>query len=179
MTATFYNSTVVTLADLLVDNAGAQLTTLRQSGVRSSTALLLYTYVSYLDAKAYAGTAQAADVVLADRMDDRWVEEWQDRRLFARRNNWRLRAADAGSHEPFNRGSISNFALFNPAFKIFTSPFSAFGSRLTQEQTGFIEDPVIATEPKTLLGFALGLPAIAFFRRRKLNLTTDKVSNNA
>ena len=77
MTATFYNSTVVTLADLLVDNAGAQLTTLRQSGVRSSTALLFYTYVSYLDAKAYAGTAQAADVVLADRMDDRWVEEWR------------------------------------------------------------------------------------------------------
>ena len=52
VTTTLYNSTVVTLADLLVDNAGAQLTTLRQSGVRSSTALLFYTYVSYLDCQS-------------------------------------------------------------------------------------------------------------------------------
>ena len=116
-----------------------------------------------------------------------WPIEWMIDGLKNGKTGDFLRDGTTGGSGPLTQGAMNLLTevqsqtslFFNPAFKIFTSPFSAFGSRLTQEQTGFIEDPVIATEPKTLLGFALGLTAIAFFRRRKLNLTTDTVSNNA
>ena len=180
VTTTLYNSTVVTLADLLVDNAGAQLTTLRQSGVNSSTALLFYTYVAYLDAKAYAGTAQASDVVLADR--------WMIDGLKNGRTGDFLRDNTTGGSGPLTQGAMklltevqSQASFFiNPSFRIFTSPLAAFGARLTQEQTGFIIDPGSAVaEPGTLAGFAVGLAAIAYYRRRRLTLTTAEINNKA
>ena len=179
VTTSMYNSTVVTLADLMTDNAGAQMTTLRMSGVSSSTALMFYTYVAYLDAKAYAGTAQASDVVLANR--------WMIDGLKNGKTADFLREGNTGGSGPLSQGAMnlltevqSQASFFiNPTFRIFTSPLDASHARLTQEQTGYIDDPAsgAVAEPKTLLGFAVGLSAIAFLRWRKLALMTDTATS--
>ena len=179
VTTSLYNSTVVTLADMFVDNAGAQITTLRLSGVKASTALLFYTYVAYLEAKAYAGTALASDVVIADR--------WMIDGLKNGKSGNFLRNGNGGGSGPLSQGAMSLLTevqsqasfFINPTFRIYTSPFDASGARLTQEQTGFIEDPASGSvaEPKTLLGFSVGLIAIAMLRWRKFARTTAEANN--
>ena len=180
VTTSMYTSTVVTLADMFVDNAGAQLTTLRLSGVKASTAFLFYTYVAYLDAKAYAGTALASDVVLANR--------WMIDGLKTGKTGDFLRDGTAGGSGPLTQRAMTLLTevqtqtsfFLNSNFRIYTSPFDATGSRLTQEQTGYLEDPSsgAVAEPKSLLLFGLGLLAIAVFRFRRLRPVMARVTQN-
>lgn len=141
VTSLLYNSTVVTLADILADNAGAQLTTLRQNRVSATMAFTFYSYVAYLDAKAYAGTALASDVVLANR--------WMIDGLKDRKSGDFLHDYTTGGTGPLTSGAmallqeVQSLAVvpFNAAFQIYTSPFDATGFRLSQEQTGFAGVP--------------------------------------
>ena len=164
VTTLFYNSTVVTLADILADNAGAQLTTLRQNRVSASMAFIFYSYVAYLDAKAYAGSALAADVVLANR--------WMIDGLKDGKSGNFLQDYTTGGTGPLTNGAmallqeVQSLAVVpvNAAFRIYTSPFDATGFRLTQEQTGFGGVP----EPSTffLLGAGFGAMGVLRFIKR-------------
>jgi hypothetical protein len=181
VSTTMYNSVVVTLADIFVDNAGARMTTLRKSGVSSSTALLFYSYVAYLDAKAYDGSASASDVVLANR--------WMIDGLKSGKSGDFIRGGTAAGSGPLTNNAMTlltevqsqvRFPVYS-GFRIYTSPLDATGARLTQEQTGFVEGAGGAVaEPSSLLLFGCGLLSIAYYRKSKtqsaLNQTiTQKV----
>ena len=162
VTSLLYNSNVVTLADVLVDNAAANFTTLRQHGVSASMAFTFYSYVAYLDAKAYAGQALAADVVLANR--------WMIDGLKEGKSGNFVRDNTTGGTGPLTNGAmallqeVQSLAVvpFNTAFQIYTSPVDRRGFRLTQEQTGFAGVP----EPSAVILQALGLGVIVFISRR-------------
>ncbi len=184
VTSETYNSVVVTLADVAANNANAQLTllcqmnnakaqftTLCQSGISDTTALTFYRYVAYLDALAYAAPAAtraavAANVVLANR----WmIDGLKD----GKTANFLIGGTAAGTG-PLTNGAqdlltqVQSLAVgfaVDPNFRIFTSPFAANGSRLTQEQTGVVGGAV--PEPASALYFGLGLIAIGLVRKSK------------
>ena len=177
VTTETYNSVVVTLADVLANNANAQLTTLRKSGVAAATAYTFYRYVAYLDAIAYAalGTASeaavAADVVRANR----WmIDGLKD----GKTSNFIIGGTAAGS------GALTNGAMnyltqvqslapgfaVDPNFKIYTSPVNASGARLAQEQTGIIGGGGGAVpEPASILYIGMGLLSLGLARKSSKN----------
>lgn len=124
-------------------------------------AFTFYSYVAYLDAKAYAGQALAADVVLANRWMIDGLKEGESGNF--------LHDNTTGGTGPLTNGAmalpqeVQSLAVvpLNTAFQIYTSPVDRRGLRLTQEQTGFAGVP----EPSAMLAHVFGLGVIVLFSR--------------
>ena len=136
-----YTSTVATLADL----ANTQL-----FANGDPAALLKYEQVAILDLQAYADPTLAADVVRAARIivDGRGPNPPQTQQL----------VDFALAQDPTNYDLTS--------FRIYTSPLTMTGDRLTQEMTGFVvPEPSFAV--LFLIGFGVVVCKIAPKNRRE------------